>query len=173
MPDFRHGQVSHWPCLYSTCLHTMRDSPLFDLIVVQDDGSTQRRVLSARTYTLGRSSQSDIQLDHKHISRQHARLICSAGAVTIEDLESANGIFVNGQRLPVRSPCAVSGSDSISLGKFVKLQLEAHVPSRADSAPSTHTGAVDFTGPTASGGLEIPADSLASGLRFGTRLKSL
>jgi hypothetical protein len=48
---------------------------------------------------LGRSPKCQIVLDDPLVSRSHARLIVNRGTVTVEDLGSANGVLVNGERL--------------------------------------------------------------------------
>jgi len=53
------------------------------------------------------------------VSRKHARLVVEAGAVSIEDLGSANGTYVNNVR--VRSPHALSDGDRIAFGQGAKV----------------------------------------------------
>ncbi len=67
------------------------------------------------TLTIGRSSQCDIEVDERSISRRHA--ILSIGeTVTIEDLGSANGTFVRGQRLTFGHPAVISVGELVALG---------------------------------------------------------
>ncbi|MCE5233106.1 MAG: FHA domain-containing protein [Mizugakiibacter sp.] len=49
--------------------------------------------------TIGRQSDCDICIPAEEISRHHARLRAGSDTVTVEDLGSANGTFVNGQRV--------------------------------------------------------------------------
>jgi len=65
--------------------------------------------------TIGRSSQCDIEVDDRSISRRHA--ILSVGeTVTIEDVGSANGTFVRGVRIPSGSPAVISVGELVVLG---------------------------------------------------------
>jgi len=49
--------------------------------------------------TIGRSPQADFVIDEPNLSRLHAAVAMSAdGALAIEDLDSSNGVFVNGSR---------------------------------------------------------------------------
>lgn len=52
--------------------------------------------LGRGSYTIGRSN-ADIVIPDPDLSRQHARLVVSDTAITIEDLDSANGTEVDGE----------------------------------------------------------------------------
>jgi len=77
--------------------------------VVPDTTTTSRRFwlehrgsqfeLRAGTMLIGRSSGCQMVLDDSLVSRRHAQLIIGRAAVKIQDLDSANGVFVNGKRL--------------------------------------------------------------------------
>ncbi len=47
---------------------------------------------------IGRTSDNDLQIESKYVSRHHAQVITSADGSTIEDLNSTNGMFVRGKR---------------------------------------------------------------------------
>jgi len=64
---------------------------------------------------IGRSPKCEIVLDDPLVSRSHARLVVNRGAVTIEDLKSANGVLVNGEAL-LRARVLQSG-DRIVIGQ--------------------------------------------------------
>jgi pSer/pThr/pTyr-binding forkhead associated (FHA) protein len=49
--------------------------------------------------TLGRSAECDISIPSDEISRHHAKLQVVPDGVMVEDLGSANGTFVNNQRV--------------------------------------------------------------------------
>ena len=48
---------------------------------------------------IGRSSELDMVLVEEMVSRKHARIALSDGVITIEDLGSTNGTFVNGEKV--------------------------------------------------------------------------
>ncbi|MFB1483054.1 DUF4388 domain-containing protein [Corallococcus sp. RDP092CA] len=48
---------------------------------------------------VGRSSELDMVLVEDMVSRKHAKILFSDGAITIEDLGSTNGTFVNGEKV--------------------------------------------------------------------------
>lgn len=63
---------------------------------------------------LGRSSDVDISIDNKNISRKHAKLKQDIDGIWIEDLKSKNGILVNGHK--ITAPVLLNDSDEIELG---------------------------------------------------------
>ncbi len=69
------------------------------LILSKDDGLNQEFILNKPLVTLGRATTNDIVLAQSRVSRNHAQVTCSQDGVTVTDLNSANGIWVNGQRV--------------------------------------------------------------------------
>ena len=65
---------------------------------------------------IGRSRQCDIVLTSENVSRRHARIRSTPTSLVLEDLQSANGVFVNGKR--VHDPAELSDQDTIRLGDF-------------------------------------------------------
>ncbi len=59
---------------------------------------TQSR-LQPEILSIGRSAKSDLPISSPLVSREHAKLYCDSQGVEIEDLDSTNGTFVNGNRL--------------------------------------------------------------------------
>lgn len=59
----------------------------------------QDLVLEAGNYVIGRSPLANIVIDGPLVSRRHAELRAAGETVILKDLDSANGIFVNGQRI--------------------------------------------------------------------------
>jgi pSer/pThr/pTyr-binding forkhead associated (FHA) protein len=70
---------------------------------------------------IGRSSQNDIVLDSILVSRRHARIDCAEGRCTVEDLGSANGLFINRRRV---SRATLSPNDRLRVGD-VELTYQA------------------------------------------------
>src|SRR4030088_2857701 len=55
--------------------------------------------LSEGQFAVGRNATCQLSLDDPLVSRRHALLIVAKDGVTIEDLQSRNGVIVNGQRI--------------------------------------------------------------------------
>jgi hypothetical protein len=54
---------------------------------------------SEKQVVIGRSSELDMVLVEDMVSRKHAKIAVSSGKITIEDLGSTNGTFVNGEKV--------------------------------------------------------------------------
>jgi two-component system cell cycle response regulator len=76
-------------------------------------------VLPARGLSIGRSHENLLWLDHPEVSRNHARLDVTGdgGSVELRDLESTNGIFVNGRKVDARTkPVLLEQGDVLRIG---------------------------------------------------------
>jgi DNA-binding winged helix-turn-helix (wHTH) protein len=65
----------------------------------------------------GRDAECSLVVDGTTVSRQHARLTVTRGAVMIEDLASTNGTHVNGKR--ISAPTRLTPGDEFALGSEV------------------------------------------------------
>jgi predicted component of type VI protein secretion system len=61
------------------------------------DGHTMR--IEKRRVLLGRSRECDIQVEDANVSRRHAELRQEGSSYWIVDLDSTNGVEVNGKRV--------------------------------------------------------------------------
>jgi pSer/pThr/pTyr-binding forkhead associated (FHA) protein len=69
--------------------------------------------------TLGRAGSSDILLDQDNLtSRHHALLKHENDAYLIYDRRSANGVFVNGQKIEIEVGYELADGDHISIGNY-------------------------------------------------------
>jgi two-component system cell cycle response regulator len=107
-----------------------------DIEELQRSGSSARRAcLTVLTGTLsgqlfkitkgnvniGRSPQAELRLDDDGISRNHARIRHEASKLWVEDLESRNGTFLNGERL--KQPVELRDGDKIQVGRGTVLRF--------------------------------------------------
>lgn len=66
-------------------------------VVIHKPGTPERRIqLQGGVYTMGRHEQNDIVLDDREVSRNHARLLVDGDTVVLEDLQSGNGTYIDG-----------------------------------------------------------------------------
>ena len=89
--------------------------------------------------TIGRSPQADFVIDEPSLSRLHAAVAMSPdGALAVEDLDSTNGVFVNGSR---QKSSALAIGDGVLFG-ILEYRLAACARAPAGSSrppPSRHS----------------------------------
>lgn len=69
------------------------------LVVVEGTAPGKRLELDAVAITIGRAASQTLFCDDPDVSRQHARIALANGVVTVEDLRSTNGTFVDETRI--------------------------------------------------------------------------
>lgn len=80
-------------------------------------------LLAREGAVIGRSPrQATFLVDDKTLSREHARLFGEDGVLYIEDLDTTNGTWINGRRIPSRAPTPLTEGDALELGA-VKVQV--------------------------------------------------
>ncbi len=94
--------------------------------LVLPDGS--RALLRRGTTVLGRHADCDVVLDHRDVSRRHARISAASRAHELEDLGSTNGTAVNGEALDpgTGGRVVLSHGDRVELGPLI-LRYEAGI----------------------------------------------
>ena len=86
--------------------------------------------LTDGAHVVGREPGTSVCIDAAPVSRQHARIVVAGAQVTIEDLGSRNGTFVNGARIAGVQP--LSDGDALGIGTVpVRVRL---VPGRTVTA---------------------------------------
>jgi chromosome segregation ATPase len=83
-------------------------------MLVRTQGETGIVQLLGRRTTLGRTPDNDIRIDEDFISRHHAVVLLAGANTVVEDLNSTNGTYVNGERINRR---ALKEGDLVTLGK--------------------------------------------------------
>ena len=93
------------------------------LILSMDGLVLKEIVLNRERTSIGRKPINDIQIDNLSISGQHAVITHILGDAFLEDLNSTNGTYVNGQ--PVKK-YVLHNNDVIELGKYrIKYLVDA------------------------------------------------
>lgn len=74
-------------------------APRIGALLIPVDRPDSPVTLSRDIVTIGRTSKSDICIRSSAVSRDHARLLVAAGSVTLVNVSSTNGCFVNDERV--------------------------------------------------------------------------
>lgn len=84
------------------------------LVVLGEPAAGAEFTLSKSALRIGRDERLDIWINHKSISHEHAEVQVRDGKVTVFDLESANGVCVNGVRA---TRAVLESGDILELGE--------------------------------------------------------
>lgn len=87
---------------------------------------------------VGRSSDLDMVLVEEMVSRRHARISMKGGGITIQDLGSTNGTFVNGEKI---RQTQLREGDRVLIGTSI-LKVVAVVPRDAAGGTNLEAAAV-------------------------------
>lgn len=92
------------------------------LVVVYGANLGKAYYLQQPVQIIGRSLSADIHLDEDCISREHARVTVKHKTTTVRDLDSTNGLFVNGHRV---RRAMLNDGDRLHLGETVLKYLSS------------------------------------------------
>jgi len=81
------------------------------------DPAGQHHLLSGEAIVIGRAVENDIVITSKRVSREHAQVRRTGRKVWLEDLKSANGTFLNGER--IQAPAQLQEGDEIAIGDVI------------------------------------------------------
>ena len=85
-----------------------------ELFLKFEDRVLQELLLSGGTVTIGRQPDNAFRIDNPAVSGHHAKVYAEGDHYVIEDAESFNGMYVNGQRI---SKAVLKDGDNATIGK--------------------------------------------------------
>jgi putative peptide zinc metalloprotease protein len=106
------------------------------------DGGEGRPLSDACT-TIGRARDNRVVVNDKFASRYHARLWREPSSYRLEDLDSMNGTFVNGERLRAGESRLLRDFDVIGISPTTQLRIEQ--PRAAEIGSKTMISAPEMT----------------------------
>ena len=83
------------------------------LLILCKDGKPEQNWTLKEATTIGRWDDNDIAIPDRWVSRYHAEIHRQGSRYVIHDLDSKNGLFVNGKR--VTEPVALEDGDQIQI----------------------------------------------------------
>jgi phosphoserine phosphatase RsbU/P len=69
------------------------------LIVVEPNGMRRDVAITASPFRIGRQAGNELTLRDSRVSRQQAQILTGDGKLTLEDMGSSHGTFVNGEKI--------------------------------------------------------------------------
>lgn len=85
------------------------------VLVMFRDGQMREIPLTQAKTLIGRSTDSTLRVPVADVSRQHCQVDVLASQVTVRDLGSSNGTFVNGKRV---SESPLKAGDRLGIGRI-------------------------------------------------------
>lgn len=102
-------------------------------IVLLQQGQATPFDLKQGDNIIGRLPECDIQINSNMVSRKHARILCEGEKVSIEDLGSGNGTFLNTTKVEGLTP--LKNNDRLKLGPIM-FRVEAASDGKPDDSSS-------------------------------------
>jgi general secretion pathway protein A len=116
------------------------------ILVAYQGRTVDERELGIGRFVIGRTTDNDLQVDSKYVSRHHAQIITTVHTSVLEDLNSTNGVYVRSKRVRRR---LLNDGDVVQLGQHEIMYIdERHSRTRVisdhddDSVPMPPTGTV-------------------------------
>jgi type II secretory pathway predicted ATPase ExeA len=132
IPNFELTQPSS-----SDAGHTADAGHTVARILLASEGKTvMERELKPGRLVIGRTSDNDLQIDSKFISRHHCQIVTQADSCLIEDLNSTNGIYVQSKRVRRHN---LNDGDVVQVGQHEIMYIDERVPRLRGSGDPTDT----------------------------------
>jgi chromosome segregation ATPase len=106
--------------------------------LIRIDGERPMTHVLARRTRIGRAAGCELQIDSGSVSRHHALVVVGPREAVIEDLNSTNGVLVNGRKVTRQ---ALGDGDAITIGETQFRYLVRPLPGTAEPKPAESTAA--------------------------------
>ena len=106
------------------------------LILTWNGGSIVHDLPSRGALVVGRGAEADLRVDHSSVSRNHARVVLGE-TITVADLGSSNGTWVDGTRLTDGAPASLRPGSLVEIGSVLMVidsGVRSTTPARTDDA---------------------------------------
>jgi predicted component of type VI protein secretion system len=105
-----------------------------ELIVKKGPAARRRYRLRSRETIIGRQKGCDLRIPSAQVSRRHCLLSYSSGQLTVEDLGSVNGTFIN--NVPVAGKRNIRSGDQLTVGPLT-FEIQISGPPVVNDHPPT------------------------------------
>lgn len=129
--------------VFSVTMRAKSDGPTRHLLICTEGvrlGEVIR--LEDETLRIGRHPECELKLDDQGVSRRHAHILAAGRFYFLEDLDSANGTFVQGERVTER---LLNDGDVIAFGPSAAFRYQQADPEHEVMLRSMHTATITDT----------------------------
>jgi general secretion pathway protein A len=118
----------------------VESSPVVGRILLASEGKTiVERELKPGRLVIGRTTDNDLQIDSKFISRHHCQIVTQQDSCLIEDLNSTNGIYVQSKRVRRHN---LNDGDVVQVGQHEIMYIDERAPRVRNSIDPIDTAVV-------------------------------
>lgn len=108
------------------------------LVLVKADGTTREVPIRGERVVIGREKKCTVRIPVPSVSREHCEFRAAAGRVTLKDLGSSNGTYVNRERVEQGD---LKPGDLVAIGPAVFVVKVDGEPASIDAVASFRAGA--------------------------------
>ncbi len=105
--------------------HPAEGQPVGRILLALKGKTVLERELKPGRLVIGRTSDNDLQIDSKFISRHHCQIVTQPDSCLIEDLNSTNGIFVKSKRVRRHN---LNDGDVVQVGQHEIMYIDERAP---------------------------------------------
>src|SRR5271165_2453990 len=98
------------------------------------------RELKPGRLVIGRTTDNDLQIDSKFLSRHHCQIVTQPDSCLIEDLNSTNGIYVQSKRVRRFN---LNDGDVVQIGQHEIMYIDERIPRVRSTLDATETEAIE------------------------------
>lgn len=95
-------------------------------VEIEFEGKSRTEFVTSDSFIIGRSSECNIHIDSKNLSRQHMKVNILGSQILIEDLKSTNGCFFDGNQLEPGKAIEYTEDKRLTLGKHEDVVLKIY-----------------------------------------------
>ena len=88
------------------------------------NGEVLKFNVDKKVIIVGRSSQCDVVIPHEGMSRKHCQIELKGSSIIVTDLQSTNGVFIDGAKIEPGKPTPYPSYLGLSFGYVQSLQIE-------------------------------------------------
>jgi general secretion pathway protein A len=148
-PPMRHGDTGRLARLdaprspdasrtFDSGRHAEATREIVGRLIIATEGRTiSDLTLKVGRLILGRTADNDVQIDSRFVSRHHCQIITTAHGCVIEDLNSTNGIYVQGKRMRRHN---LNDGDVVVIGKHELMYVDERLPAKRSNFAETVPG---------------------------------
>ncbi len=130
----------HVPNIESSAAPASHAHPIGRVLLATEGRTVIERELHPGRLVIGRTTDNDMQIDSKFISRHHCQIVTKTDSCLIEDLNSTNGIYVHSKRVRRHN---LNDGDVVQIGQHELMYIDERAPRQRHASDSHDTEVIE------------------------------